>query len=74
MIACLGAAVLAGAFVARRCTVLARHDREALLAAGVVAGLTGGLGCIVVGTAGLAGLALGLAVVAIPTLVLARAR
>jgi hypothetical protein len=71
MVVCLVAAAIGGAFVARRCAAL---DREAWVAAGLVAALTGGLGCIVVGVAGLAGLAIGLIAVAVPALVLARAR
>jgi hypothetical protein len=74
LVVCLVAAALGGAFVARRSAALAPGDREALLTAGLVAALTGSLGCIVIGAAGLSGLALGLAVVAVPALVVARAR
>lgn len=69
MLICFASAVLGGAFVARSCHAIAPGDRDTLVAGGIVAALAGGLGCIVVGTAGLAGLALGLATVAVPTLI-----
>lgn len=69
MLVCFAAAVLGGAFMARSCQAFARGHRDVLAAGAAVAVLVGGLGCVVLGAAGLFGLALGLAVVAVPTLV-----
>lgn len=69
LLVCFCAAALGGAFVARSCRAIAPGRRDVLAVGGLVAAVTGGLGCVLVGAAGLAGLALGLGAVALPTMI-----
>jgi hypothetical protein len=71
---CFGAGVASGLLVARQ--VRHRNDERLsfAIAAAVVAGLIGGLGCVIAGAGGLAGMLAGELLGAAPIVVLARRR
>jgi hypothetical protein len=74
LLACFGGGIVAGAAIAFVAARLGEGQRPFFAAASTIAGLTGGLGCVLAGFGGIVGLAAGAAVAATPVLVLNRAR
>jgi hypothetical protein len=74
LISCFGGGVLSGAAIAMRAGRLDEGRPQFVAAASTVAGLTGGLGCVLAGAGGVIGLAVGSVLAAAPVLALSRAR
>lgn len=74
LLLCLAGGALAGGALGARAGRLEQDRERFLLAAAVIAGLTGSLGSLTSGLAGVAGMVVGLALATPPAFVLARSR
>lgn len=72
--ACLAGGTIAGALLGYRAARTSEARLAAFCASGVVAVMTGSLGCLVIGSAGLLGLVAGFGITAVPVLAVATRR